>query len=43
MKEKGTLIHCMWQCGKVKGFWEEVRKAIGKIISKDLLINPVLF
>lgn len=43
MKEKGTLFHCLWQCSKVKAFWEEIQKAIGKIISKDLVINPVFF
>ena len=26
IEEKGTLFHCMWQCSKVKAFWEENEK-----------------
>ena len=43
MKEKGTLFHCVWQCSKVKAFWEEIQKVIEKIIAKDLVISPVFF
>ena len=43
MMEKGTLFHYVWQCSKVKAFWEEIKKKIEKIILKDVLMNPVLF
>lgn len=33
----------MWQCCKIKDFWEEIKKIIEKIISKDLLKNPAFF
>jgi len=40
---KGTLFHCVWQCSKIKSFWEEVKKAIEKIISKSIPMDPALF
>ena len=33
----------MWQCSKVKAFWEENEKTIEKIFSKDLVVNSVVF
>lgn len=43
INSKGTLFHCMWQCPEVGLFWEEVKRAIETIISKDISNNPVLF
>lgn len=40
---QGTLFHCMWQCNKIKSFWEEVKKAIEKIISKNIPMDPAFF
>ncbi len=25
MEARGILFHCIWQCGKIKLFWEDVR------------------
>jgi len=33
----------MWQCPKVGLFWDEVKRAVETIISKDVPKDPVLF
>ena len=43
MESKGTLFHCLWQCRKIRMFWEEVRVTIERIISKQITLNPKLF
>ena len=42
MESRRTLFHCIWQCRKIKIFWEEVRATIEKIISKQILLDPKL-
>ena len=37
------MFHCIWQCRKIKIFWEEVRAIVEKIISKQVLLDPKLF
>lgn len=34
---KGTLIHCLWSCSKVQGFWKEVILVLSSIIETDSL------
>ena len=43
MEHRGTWFHCIWQCTKIKKFWEEVRATIEKIISKQISLDPKLF
>lgn len=43
MEARGTWFHCIWQCRKLKSFWEEVRVIIERIISKQILLDPKLF
>lgn len=31
MVEVGTLLHCMWSCGKLKVFWKEALDLISKL------------
>ena len=33
-EEVGTLLHCMWNCRKLKIFWKEVLDLISKLIGK---------
>ena len=40
---RGTLFHCIWECGKVKTFWQDVVNMIDQILSKKLPLNPKLF
>ncbi len=40
---KGTLFHYVWQCNKIKPFWEEVKKAMEKILAKDIPLDPGVF
>lgn len=40
---RGTLMHCMWECGQIKTLWEEVKSIIEKIISKQITLDPKLF
>lgn len=34
--EKGTLLHCLWECPEIRKFWTEVIKCISQIT-----LNPV--
>lgn len=43
MEAKGTLFHCIWQCMRIKTFWEEVRVITERILSKQVLLDPKLF
>ena len=43
LESRGTLFHCIWQCRKIKIFWEEVRAIVEKIISKQIVLDPKLF
>lgn len=40
---KGTLFHCIWQCRKIKTFWEEVRVRTEMITSEQILLDPKIF
>jgi len=40
---KGTFIHCMWECDKIKAFWREINNMIWHIISVRLPLDPGLF
>lgn len=37
---KGTLLHYIWDCEKVKSFWKEVVSMINKILTKKLPLDP---
>lgn len=40
---RGTLYHCIWECLKVKSFWQDVINMIDQIVSKKLPLDPKLF
>ena len=39
---KGTLFHCIWECGKIQKFWKEVINIISQITSKPIPLCPRL-
>ena len=41
--DKGTLLHCLWTCPKIKKFWGEVNGEIRKILSITIELDPKLF
>ncbi len=40
---KGTLIHCMWECDKIKEFWKEISNMIEHMVSISLPLDPGIF
>lgn len=41
--DKGTLLHCMWNCPKVQEFWKEVAIFISQMVSINLPMKPEIF
>lgn len=41
--EKGTLLHCMWNCPKVQEFWKEVAIFISQMVFVNLPMKPEIF
>ena len=41
--EEGTLYHCLWDCPKIREFWEEVIKQVSNISLTRLPVCPKLF
>jgi hypothetical protein len=41
MREKGTLIHCWWECKLVQPLWKTVWKLLKKL-SIDLSYDPAI-
>ncbi len=41
--DKGTLLHCMWNCPKMQEFWKEVAIFIFQMISINLPMKPEIF
>ena len=39
--EKGTLLHCWWDCKLVQPFWKEVWRNL-KALNLDLTFDPVI-
>lgn len=42
-KEKGTFFHCLWQCSRIKKFWEEVKQCIEEMLEIKLHLEPKIF
>jgi hypothetical protein len=40
MGEKGTLLHCWWECKLVQPQWKAIRKSLKKL-KIELLYDPV--
>lgn len=40
---RGTLYHCIWECGKVKSFWQDIINMIDQILGKKLPMDPRFF
>uniref|UniRef100_A0A671WVI2 Uncharacterized protein n=1 Tax=Sparus aurata TaxID=8175 RepID=A0A671WVI2_SPAAU len=38
LTEKGTLIHCLWECSQILVFWENVVKCLSR--TDYLLLLP---
>ncbi len=41
--DRGTLLHCMWNCPKVQEFWKEVAFFISQMVSINLPMKPEMF
>lgn len=41
-EEKGTLIHCLWECTKLQQFWKSVVECISLIIGKEVPLRAKL-
>ena len=39
---KGTFIHCIWECDKIRKFWREVMDKITMILSSNIPLDPVM-
>ncbi len=42
-KDKGTLLHCLWMCPRIKEFWEEVRVTVQEVLSIRIELEPKFF
>ena len=40
--DKGSLIHCMWQCPELQIFWKEVISFISRLIDCNLIMDGKL-
>lgn len=40
---RGTLYHCIWECVKVKSFWQDLIEIIDQILLKKLPLDPKIF
>ncbi len=40
---RGTMYHCIWECVKVKSFWQGILNMIDQILDKKLPLDPKLF
>lgn len=38
--EKGTLIHCLWECPSIQIFWEKVLKCLSFMIESNIPLKP---
>jgi hypothetical protein len=41
MWEKGTLVHCWWECKLVQPLWKKIWRLL-KNLNIDLLYNPAI-
>ncbi len=39
---KGSFIHCIWECDKIRKFWGEVRDKISTILSVNIPLKPIV-
>ena len=37
------MFHCLWDCPKLKEFWEEVRGELQQILSLNIMLDPKFF
>uniref|UniRef100_A0A8D0WBD9 Uncharacterized protein n=1 Tax=Sus scrofa TaxID=9823 RepID=A0A8D0WBD9_PIG len=40
--EKGTLLHCCWECKLVQPLWKTVWRFLKKTKKKELLYDPTI-
>ncbi len=40
---RGTMYHCIWECVKVKSFWQDIINMTDQILAKKLPLDPQLF
>uniref|UniRef100_A0A668APH5 Reverse transcriptase zinc-binding domain-containing protein n=1 Tax=Myripristis murdjan TaxID=586833 RepID=A0A668APH5_9TELE len=39
-RERGTMMHMLWDCPEVKRLWEGVHNALSKIINVNIYVSP---
>ena len=40
--QKGTLIHCIWECPHIVNFWQKVLAIIKHILGREIPLDPKL-
>lgn len=42
-EEKGTLLHILWSCSRIRSFWREVRQIAQKFTERNIPDDPAYF
>ena len=42
LTEKGTLIHCLWECPKILVFWENVVKCLSRMVECSIPLTSTI-
>lgn len=42
-KDKGTIIHSFWDCGKILPFWKKIHKVLENILKLNFDMTPALY
>lgn len=40
LNQKGTLIHCLWECPKIEVFWGNVVKCLSRMVKNNIPLRP---
>lgn len=40
--EKGTLLHCLWECPKIQEFWKDVTKCLSEVFKVKIPLKAKL-
>lgn len=40
LNQKGTLIHCLWECPNVEVFWGNVVKCLSRMVENNIPLRP---
>ena len=42
LNDKGTLLHCLWECPKIQKFWKDVIKCLSEVFNINIPLNVKL-